>query len=407
MDERYRFLMDAGRMADATVELEGLRPAMYGSYGSMQATVRSLAIIDGDGRRVSTVAALAGHQLRWNASGWVDADMLGRTRPPYMEVRAPGSPSWETLVGATEPLGREVYENRTLALALVSRELGVTATTFDEVAEAARSQAAAFARDSPLVAVSWARKEPTVLYDPAWFEDHEARGRANEQAKAAAFREVASTIASLADRSRGETFYLREGRSIYMVGPFDEWLSESCADLRDTRILDDNGRLVVEHMDNELTVRQEVRIGEECEASSWRDDAAAKLAWGKSREPRAADFLGVPQPNLEGLRYAAAEARGRDAGVKEIRAGDRVVSAFCADQRDLVASDGQDVVEYNACDDDVLEGGRREFMRRSDDTDMDGIADGGEIDADHDGVPDIWESDEPVTPNEDNGCLEL
>lgn len=394
MNDKYRFLMGVGRMADATVELEGLRPAMHGSPGSMQATVRSLAIVDTEGRSVSGVPALEGYQLRWNTATHL-TDMLGRGRSPYMEVRAPGSAAWETLAGATRPLGRDPRANRTCALALVSRELGVAATTFDEVAEAARAQAAEFARDSPAAAVSWARKEPTVLYDPAWFDGPEGRGRVDERARAAAYGEVAATIASLANKSRGETFYLREGPSVFMIGPFDEWLSESGADLRDTKILDDNGRLVVEYAGGEPTVSQEIRIGEACEASRWCNDAAVKLAWGESREPRAADFLGVPQPNLEGLRREAEAMRAREAGVKEIRAGDRVVSAFCADQSDLVASDGQDAVEYNACDDDVLEGRRREFMRRSDDADMDGIADDGEIDADHDGVPDIWERLEP------------
>lgn len=393
MDDRYRFLMDVGRMADATLELEGLRPVMNGRPGSMQATVRSLAITDADGRRVSVAALLAGYRLRWNTPA------LGEMRPSYMEVRAPGSPAWEMLAGATRPLGRDPRANRTCALALVSREVGVRPGSFDEVAEAARELAARCARADPAAAVSWARKEPTVLYDPAWFEGM-LNPAVTEHARVAAFREVTATIASLADKSRGETFYLREGRSIYMVGPFDEWLSESGGDLGDARILDDNGRLVVELTGDESSARQEIRIGEECEASRWRADEAVELAWGKSREPRAADFLGVPQPNLAGLRREAERVREREAGVKEIRAGDRVVSAFCADQRDLVASDGQDAVEYNACDDDVLEGERREFMRGSDDADMDGIADGGEIDADHDGVPDIWESGETAAPDE-------
>lgn len=399
MDDKYRFLMDVGRMADATVELEGLRPVMHGTPGSMQATVRSLLILDNNGRRVNSGNQLVGCRLRWNTG-----NSFG-----VMEVRGHGSPIWERLAGVTRPLGRDPSANRGTALALVARELGVATSSFDEVAEAARAQAAEYARADPSAAVSWARKEPTVLYSPAWFEDPGTHECVAVQDRESAFREVSATIASLADKSRGETFYLREGSSVYMVGNLDEYLSErgeGLEELGSISILDDNGRLVIEWDEEGSTARQEVRIGEECDASRWRDDALVRLAWGKAREPRAADFLGVPQPNLEGLRREAEKAREREPGVKEIRAGDRVVSAFCADQRDLVSSDGQDEVEYGACDDDVLEGERREFMRRADDTDMDGIADGGEIDADHDGVPDIWEGGGAVAPDEGE-CPEL
>lgn len=386
--KRFRFLMDAGRMRDAVVEVEGLHPAMLARPGDLQGTVKRLVMTDGDGKRINREDWFSGWELRAiGLSGSVAA------RP------ASEPDAWRKLPATGPARLAEDVGRRIVAIGLISRETGVPARLgVAELAAAARRQAAELGRVCPRSAVSWARRQPTVLYDPAWIDGPAERERV--------FRELASAIESLADRASDETFYVRDGPDILMAGNLSVYLAEHSDP--EISIVDDSGRLVLEAPGCGGPASLEVRIGDHVDAPMYKNDPAAAEAWARAREPRAADFLGIPQPNIGALQREAMlrEVAGRTAGVKEIRAGDRVVSAFCADQRDLVSSDGQDSVEYNACDDDVLEAERREFMRRGADADMDGIADGGEIDADHDGVPDMWARGETGVPDEEDLCIE-
>lgn len=399
-EDRFRFLMDAARMRDLTVELEGVHQGEEGAV----ATVARTVMFDEDGREINrepwlrgtSVCVLGARAAQLEHGIWGDMDASVKV------ARRDGS--WRVVGALGGGLSRDAG-NRAIARLLVGEEIGLVTNSRNEwahtdaLAREAALRASDEQREHPAAVLEFARREPTVLLDPDWF-------RAAQDADGCehywlALEQVLGSARELVDESLGETLYVKDGSLTWHVRGEESTgeagrlgaLGKLLADERPLptgdmlKVADDCGRLVITNLDSAEGEEYELRIGQD--VGDEDDPAAIEAAWESARDVRLADFLGVPQPNLAAVGLTREPAR--EAGVKEIRAGDRVVSAWCADQRDLVSSDGQDAVEYGACDDDVLEGERRALGRRADDADMDGIADGAEVDADHDGLPDVWE----------------
>ncbi len=378
--DRYGFLVDVGRNAGVD------NPRTYGLDADIEwrqagepigeiGLVKSVKTIGRDGGELNSRPWMKGLLLCFHKIPCADGET--RLRSHAVLATDPNTGGDWVLLGL---MSEEWDRNKAVADFLVAHELGVEDRNLDarDLADEARRQAAALAASDPSSVLAWSREQPTTLISREWFlrdsglEGHEedrpafirrwepalrricpdigdatpTTGSLSRKLYDAAVREVLWSACSLP--GRGEYLYKRDDRG---MADLEEGRVNDLADriaARGADIVDDRGRLFV------LWRQEAVLSGCPPERTELRIGPCLKFPkWDECREPRLADRLGVTRPRGE-----------RTPGVKEILAGDRVVSAWCADQRDLVSSDGQDSVEYSPNDDDVLEARRRAFEGR-------------------------------------------
>lgn len=410
MDDKTRLLLDLARAQDAEARIVGARSEEGGMACSGGLDVW---LFDENGNyinhgnllpaarvAVAMPAELAGAGKLMGAYRtrvWIDGELAGS-----LDVE----------------VGDRTSGARQLALVALAHELGVGAAggrstgcvSIDYLSLVARQQLREQAGRAE-GALYRAAPVEDVLLDPAWFET--ADGGFDGGAYGEALREVAGDLSALYSPEDAEELWARRvsGDTRAAGERLDEFLAEEVEGLAPSRleetlegavISDDAGRLIARNGEGTFELRAAPRGVE------MADEARVAESWSLSRKLRFAEALGVTSParaaqerEADRERSRAAE-RGRRFGAKEILCGDRVVAATTVDRENPVACDGQDAVEYNACDDDVLAGQARAFSRDSRDLDSDGVCDIVEEDRDGDGIAD-WAEGGPVAASRDDG----